>query len=57
MEEGNEIEAFCDPENPDQVELYYDVDGHYNEIVIIAIFFIICGALPMVFTLFKMRRK
>lgn len=58
MEEGKPVDAFCDPENPNDVEVYYDVDQHYNEMVIISLFFAVVGALPIVlFTISALRRK
>lgn len=57
MEEGNEIEAFCDPQEPTEIKRYYDVDAHYNEMVIIGAFFAIVGALPAIFTIFFKRKR
>lgn len=55
MEEGGEIEAFCDPQEPTEIKRYYDVDAHYNEIALVAVFFVVGGAMPMVLTFFKVR--
>ena len=57
MEEGNEIEAFCDPQEPTEIKRYYDVDAHYNEIALIGVFFAVVGALPMILTLFLKRKR
>jgi len=50
MSEGGTVEVFYDPANPADVEKYYDVDSHYNNIVGVAIFFIVVGALPVIIT-------
>lgn len=50
MSEGDTVEIYYDPANPSDAEKYYDVDAHYNDIVGVAIFFIIGGALPAIIT-------
>ena len=47
MFEGDSVEVFYVPSNPSEVRLYYDVDQAYNELVIVAIFFIVVSSLPL----------
>ncbi len=51
MSEGDQIEVFYDPNNPDDARMYYDVDSKYNDLSIIAIFFIVVSSLPLMASL------
>ena len=57
MFEGDPVEAFYNPGNPSEIMAYYDVDSYYNDIVVVAIFFIVVGALPVIFALVSGRGK
>lgn len=57
MHEGDTIEAFYNPNNPSAVKAYFDVDSYYNNIVGVAIFFMVVGALPVIISLISGRGK
>jgi len=57
MHEGAPVEVYYNPSDPTDVKSYYDVDSYYNDIAGVAIFFIVAGALPMIFTVVAGRGK
>lgn len=51
MQEGDTIEVFYIPDEPSEVRFYYEVDQKYNDLMIIAIFFIVVSSLPLLVSL------